>query len=390
MQDQTSEPSLTESGEALTQSSFRVVEDIERWVIEDSSDALIYVGAAFALYAVLYLLQMGIKRLIGHPDELEPYSWREIIARVIHKTRSFFLIAAAAEIVMLVVAAAPDGFQAVIQFVFTVSLVVQGAIWVREFVLAIVQRKAQTPEDEDSTLVNAIGIIRLFINIFVWGIALIVILDNLGVDVTALIAGFGIGGIAIGLAAQGIFADLFAALSIIFDKPFKKGDTIHFGDTVGAVEAIGLKTTRVRALSGEQVVISNTHLLGDKIRNYALFQRRRVVLNFGVIYQTAPTQLQKVQDMVKTIVEDVHGATFDRVHAFQFGASSIDYELVFFSESADYNEMMQRRHEIMVLMAERFAAEDIDFAYPTQMGFLAGPDGKAVDPREVPERARIE
>ncbi|MBZ6378393.1 hypothetical protein B5C34_13105 [Pacificimonas flava] len=376
-------------GEQIAEDSLRVVSDIEHWLANDSMEALIYVGTAIGIYFLFGLLRGLVKKLIGHPDQLDPYSWREIIARLVHKTRSFFLAAAAAEIVTVAVAA-PPGVTGVVEFLFTIALVVQGAIWVREFVLAIVQRKAQEPDEEDSTLVNAIGIIRLFINIFVWGIALIVILDNLGVDVTALIAGFGIGGIAIGLAAQGIFSDLFAALSIIFDKPFKKGDVIHFGEVVGSVEAIGLKTTRVRALSGEQVVISNTNLLGDKIRNYALFQRRRVVMTFGVIYQTSPSQLHDVQEIVKTTVENVQGATFDRVHAFQFGGSSIDYELVFYSESADYTEMMQRRHDIMVGMAERFAEKDIDFAYPTQMGFLAGPDGKPVDPREVPVNARIE
>ena len=361
----------------------------EGWVAAHGLETLIWAGAIFGIYSLFVLIRSGLRRVVGDPDTLEPYSWREILSRILYKTRSFFLLMLAAQTVEPFFAPPPLA-TAPVDFLFTVAFIVQAAIWVREFILAIIQRRAAHPEDDDSTLVNAIGIIRLFINIFVWGIAVIVILDNLGVDVTALIAGFGIGGIAIGLAAQGIFSDLFAALSIIFDKPFKKGDTIAWNDVVGPVEAIGLKTTRVRALNGEQVVISNTKLLDDKIRNYALFQRRRVVLPFGVIYQTAPDVLNGIQTMVQGIVESVSGATFDRVHAWQFGSSSIDFELVFFSESADYGEMMQRRHDVMVEMAKRFAAEDIDFAYPTQVGFLAGPDGKPVDPREVPEQARIE
>ena len=255
MQDQTAETVV------LAEEGLQVVKDLRLWLENDSLEALTYVGAAVVLYMVFWMIRSGLKRVIGDPDKLAPYSWREIIARLIHRTRSFFMAMLAAELVTIAVSA-PAGFMSVINFLFTIALVVQGALWVREFVLAIIQRRAHEPDEEDGTLANALGIIRLFINIFIWGIALIVILDNLGVDVTALIAGFGIGGIAIGLAAQGIFSDLFAALSIIFDKPFKKGDTIHWGDVVGPVEAIGLKTTRVRALSGEQVVISNTKLLG--------------------------------------------------------------------------------------------------------------------------------
>ena len=373
----------------LAEESAQLYSNAEGWVAAHGLQTLIWAGAIFGVYSLFVLLRGALRKAVGDPDTLEPYSWREILSRILYKTRSFFLLMLAAQTVEPFFAP-PVMAEAPVDFLFTVAFIVQAAIWVREFILAIIQRRAAHPDDDDSTLVNAIGIIRLFINIFVWGIAVIVILDNLGVDVTALIAGFGIGGIAIGLAAQGIFSDLFAALSIIFDKPFKKGDTIAWNDVVGPVEAIGLKTTRVRALNGEQVVISNTKLLDDKIRNYALFQRRRVVFPFGVIYQTSPDLLNRIQSMVQEIVEGVSGATFDRVHAWQFGASSIDFELVFFSESADYGEMMQRRHDVMVEMTRRFAEANIDFAYPTQMGFLAGPDGKPVDPREVPEKARIE
>nr|WP_255536426.1 mechanosensitive ion channel family protein [Pacificimonas pallii] len=227
------------------------------------------------------------------------------------------------------------------------------------------------------------GIIRLLVSIVVWALAVILILDNIGVDITALVAGLGVGGIAIGLAAQGIFSDLFAALSIIFDEPFKKGDVINYGAITGTVENIGLKTTRVRALDGEEVIVSNTKLLDDNIRNLAQFRRRRVVLHFGVTYQTPPKVLNSLQGELEALVSDIHGATFDRLHAFQFGSSSIDCELVFYSESADYGEMMQRRHDVMLALMTRFAEMDVDFAYPTQVEFIAGPDGKPIDPRIV-------
>jgi small-conductance mechanosensitive channel len=373
--------------EKITEPVSRVTQSLDQiavWAREDSQDALLYVGAAVVLYLVLVLIREGLKKIAGEPDRHGVYSWRGIFARIIQRTNSFFLAAVAAEGVMLT-ADAPAGFQTFISFLFTVATVVQGAIWAREFVLAVIARKANDPHGDESTLQTAMGIIRLLVSIIVWALAVILILDNLGVDITALVAGLGVGGIAIGLAAQGIFSDLFAALSIIFDKPFKKGDVINYGQTTGSVENIGLKTTRIRALDGEQVIISNTKLLEDNIRNFALFQRRRVILQYGVTYQTTPDLLEQLQKEVETIVADTEGATFDRNHAFQFGASSIDYELVFYSESADYGEMMQRRQDIMFAMARRFAELDVDFAYPTQTQFLAGPDGRPVDPRGVAE-----
>ncbi len=365
------------------------IEYVTTWFREDSQDALIYVGAAVILYLTLVLVREALKKVLGDPERHGVYSWRGIVARLVQKTRSYFLAAVAAEIVTLVVGA-PLPFQRIVGFLFTVAVVIQGASWVREFILAVVGRKAADPNHDESTLQTAMGIIRLLVTIVVWALAVILILDNIGVDITALVAGLGVGGIAIGLAAQGIFSDLFAALSIIFDKPFKKGDVINYGTTTAKVEKIGLKTTRLRALDGEAVIVSNTNLLNDNIRNFASWERRRVILHFGVTYQTPPDVLDALQAEVRTIVENTHGTTFDRVHVFQFGASSIDYELVFYSESPDYADMMQRRHDIMLAMTRRFAEMDVDFAYPTQMGFLAGPDGKPVDPRGQPDSARAD
>src|SRR6476646_988396 len=155
----------------------------------------------------------------------------------------------------------------------------------------------------ESTLGNATAIIRVLVSVALFALAFVVILDNLGVNVTALVAGLGIGGIAIGLAAQGIFSDLFAALSILFDKPFRRGDVIQFDQTTGTIERIGLKTTRLRSLNGELVVMANTKLLEREIHNYAGGRSRRCSLPFGLVYQTAPDQLEKVNSLAKGAVE---------------------------------------------------------------------------------------
>ena len=215
-----------------------------------------------------------------------------------------------------------------------------------------------------------------------FAIAIILILDNLGVNVTGLVAGLGIGGIAIGLAAQGIFSDLFAALSIIFDKPFRKGDVISFGSppTTGIVEHIGLKSTRVRSLGGEEVVMANTKLLEQQLQNWTLLRQRRAVMNFGLVYQTPADLLASIPLELKEIVEAQPLASFDRCHAFQFGASSIDFELVFHVDSNDMNDFMAVRQAVMLGMIRRFAEIKAEFAYPTQTTFTAAPDGTFVMP----------
>jgi small-conductance mechanosensitive channel len=224
------------------------------------------------------------------------------------------------------------------------------------------------------------GVIRVLVSVALFALAIIVILDNLGVNVTALVAGLGIGGIAIGLAAQGIFSDLFAALAIIFDKPFRRGDTITFGTTTATVQEIGLKTTRLKSMTGEEVVMGNAKLLDLPIQNWALLERRRNVMNFGVIYQTDPDIIARIPLAAKEIVEAQPLGTFDRCHAFQFAPSSIDFELVFHTESPDMADFMSVRQAIMLGLMRTFAELGVEFAYPTQTSFTAGPDGKAIMP----------
>src|SRR3546814_8768299 len=210
---------------------------------------------------------------------------------------------ALAALVVAEVAAIPPAVSNAIHFLFTVAAALQGAIWLRELVLGWVEHRAAAGGDEEGSLASALGIIRLLVSIAAFALAAILILDNLGVNVTALVAGLGIGGIAIGLAAQGIFSDLFAALSILFDKPFRKGDTIGWGGLVGRVEAIGLKTTRVRALTGGRVVVSNANLLNKELTNLERLERRRITFNLTLVYQTPPALLEEVAEILRALVE---------------------------------------------------------------------------------------
>ncbi len=220
----------------------------------------------------------------------------------------------------------------------------------------------------------------MLVNVVVWSLAFILVLDNLGVNVTALVAGLGVGGIAIGLAAQGIFADLFAALAILFDRPFRVGETIRWGQITGKVEAIGLKTVRIRSQSGEQVIVGNTKLLGDQISNLARIEERQVVMVFGVTYQTRSDLLDRLPAEMRAIVDATPGARFDRCHFVRFANSSLDFELVFFTAGQSFMAMMDARHAIGLAILRRFNELGIDFAYPTQVAMMARADGRVIDP----------
>ncbi|WP_288990974.1 mechanosensitive ion channel domain-containing protein [uncultured Sphingopyxis sp.] len=334
----------------------------------------IAIGAGLLIYFALSLIRgFALKKAQSAPGQ---FTLTDIVGRVIHKTKSLVLAIVA---IRLVAASAnpPVVILQIIQFVFTVAVVLQVAIWAREIVLGLIQRRAA--EGHNETLVNAMGIIRLLISIALFAVAAIVILDNMGVNVTGLIAGLGIGGIAIGLAAQGIFSDLFASLSIIFDRPFRVGEAIKYDNSVATVERIGLKSTHLRSVNGELLVISNTNLLSKEITNYAHLERRRVQFAIGVIYQTTPAMLRALPALLKAQVE-AEGHEFVRSSFIGFGASSLDFELVADIPSADYNEVIAARTAIGIRVFEEMTNAGYDFAYPTQTTFTAAPDGTMILP----------
>lgn len=208
------------------------------------------------------------------------------------------------------------------------------------------------------------------LNLLLWSIALVFLLDNLGVKITTVIAGLGIGGIAIALAAQAVLGDLFSYFVIFFDRPFEIGDFIIVGDKLGVVEYIGIKTTRIRSLSGEQLVFSNTDLTDSRVHNFKKMERRRVVFKLGVIYQTPSSKLKKIPGMVKEIINTQNDATFDRGHFAAYGDFSLNFEFVYFVDGADFNKYMDIQQAINLSIYEAFENEGIEFAYPSQTLFI--------------------
>jgi small-conductance mechanosensitive channel len=335
------------------------------------------IAIATAFGAVIVAAMLGLrwlgKRLCRRQDIIT--HWPATIGRVVMRTHLWFMVLFAAKLVSGY-ADPPHMVAQTIGVAFTIASAFQGALWVREFVLGVVEHRAGG--DEHSGLGSAIGIIRLLVTVVLFSIATVAILDNLGVNVTGLVAGLGVGGIAIGLAAKGIFDDLFSALSIIFDRPFQRGDSIRWDSTSGSVEQIGLKTTRVRSVTGEEVVISNTNLLNKELHNMARLNRRRIELVLGVAYYTPPDVCARLPAIVRGIVEQQEKCTVVRCGMQGFGDSSLDFNLQFDVHSDDYNEVFAARHNVCVAILSAFAEQGIDFPFPTQTAVMAGPDGRPI------------
>jgi len=346
------------------------------WIDTHTAEILISLGVAAIIVAIMIVLRRYGRRWYEHNTSMD--TWQSVVGRTMAKTRTWFMIALALEIVS-VFSNAPGLIHRSISFLFSLAMVIQSAIWARSIILGFVEHRTQTDQSSSEALGSAMKLIRVLVTFGVVAIAGIVVLDNLNVDVTGLVAGLGIGGIAIGLAAQGIFSDLFAALSIIFDKPFKVGDSIHYDGTYAKVEQVGMKSTRLRAVTGEEVIISNTNLLDKEIMNLTRLNRRRVTFSIGVVYQTDPDKAQRIPDILRDII-NAQGHDFVRSGFTGFGDSSLDYELQFDVQNANYEVVYNARHAVGIAIFQRFAEEGLEFAYPTQTSFTAAPDGKMVLP----------
>ena len=353
------------------------------WVQGNVFELSVAIGMAIIVFIALSWLKR-IASKIARESEHRAHV-KSIVARTLARTSKFFRVMVSIELVNQI-ANAPVALTHAIDILFTIAIVVQVAIWLREIILGMIERRAGEGLHEHETLQSAMVLIRLLVSFALFAVAAIVILDNLGVNVTGLVAGLGVGGIAIGLAAQGIFSDLFAAISIIFDKPFRRGDTVSYDNTVARVEVIGMKSTRLRALTGEEKIISNSKLLEKEITNNTLTLYRRVTFVLTLVYQTPPALAKRIPEILREVVES-NGAQFIRAGFNNFAASSLDFHLVFDIESDDVEVMFQARHDIGIAIIDRFAREGISFAYPTQTTFTAAPDGHMVMPYAPPAPA---
>jgi len=350
------------------------------WLTANAYDLALGALVAAGLVGVMLIMrEVGHRLLAADP---ESRGWRGVIGRVLSRTTIMFMVAAALAIVLNYAEVAPK-IARLADILFVVAAALQGAIWGREIILGVIASRVGD-DDGSSTLGNAMALIRVLVSVALFAIALIFILDNLGVNVTGLVAGLGIGGIAIGLAAQGIFSDLFAALAIMFDRPFRRGDTIRYGTTTGTVERIGLKTTRMRAITGEQVIMANTTLLEQELHNLAEATVRRVTLPFSLTYQVSPEAIETIADLLGPTVTAIKGCRLVRVVATKFGPSAIEAELVYDDRGSDPDKLAAHKSQIIIGVMRALAERGIDFAYPTQTTFTAAPDGTLVMPWAPP------
>lgn len=238
----------------------------------------------------------------------------------------------------------------------------RAAILFAGYALNLYLRKKQGDDSQLRSLDAMLNVVKFL----VWALALILFLDNIGFKVTTMLAGLGIGGMAVAFAAQSLLKDFFSYFSILFDRPFKLGDFIIVGDFMGTVEYIGIKTTRIRSLGGELVVFSNTDLTDSRVRNYQIMEKRRVVFSLGVTYQTPPDQLKAIPQLIETAIRNTKDTAFDRAHFFKYGDSSLVFEVVYYVLSPDYNKYMDIQQAINFTILEAFRKRGIEFAYPTQ------------------------
>ncbi|MEL8054541.1 MAG: mechanosensitive ion channel domain-containing protein [Pseudomonadota bacterium] len=341
------------------------------WVGSGELEALIALALVIGFTAFQITARWLIMRSVKRVPRDNDYSLIAIAQRVVKRFHIYFIFAIALAVTdsILSLPGAVSGF---ISVYFVLALVIQIAEWVQEFAVSAIKRSVHRGGGDAKALASAFNIIKYFITLIIWTIALLLIMSNVGMDVTALLAGLGIGGIAIGIASQGIFRDLFSSLSIIIDKPFQIGDEVRYGESWGHIEEIGLKTTRIRARTGEQLIISNTNLLDYEIRNISRMVRRRIETEFGVIYQTDPDMADRIPGIVAGMFKDLQGVEFDRCGMSTFGPSSLDYTLVFYSLNPDYNRSMAARSKVLLALFRTFKEQGLEFAYPTQTLYLEG------------------
>ena len=335
--------------------------NVQDWLLALAVSVLVFL-------MIRIIIRFGVSRLARLAKQTSTI-WDDAVTEALSQTRGLFVLIISLFLGSLLLEFS-DRVRGVIVSVTSIALFIQGGLWLNgigQFWIKEESKRRRKIDPATVTTVSAMGFVGRLV---LWALVAILMLDNLGFDVTALVAGLGVGGIAVALALQNILGDLFASLSIVLDKPFAVGDFLIIDEHMGAVENVGLKTTRIRSLSGEQLVFSNADLLKSRIRNYGRMFERRVVFKFGVTYQTPRDKLKKIPTMVRETIEAQDKVRFDRAHFQAYGTSSLDFEIVYYVLSPDYNKYMDIQQAVNLGIHERFEQEDISFAYPTQTVYV--------------------
>jgi small-conductance mechanosensitive channel len=329
---------------------------------------------AVALAVVLFVILLSARRLVRtyHLKLLKTDRTElgEIPAEVLSRTTVLFFFVLCLFIGLKTLDKGP-GAERAITSALTIALFWQAGVWMSAAAAAWLERRKRHGSTTDRAVVGSLGVIGFITRVVIWAVVALLTLDNLGIDVTALVAGLGIGGIAVALAVQNILGDLFASLSITFDRPFLVGDFLIVDDFLGSVEYIGIKSTRLRSLGGEQIIISNANLLSSRVRNYGRMLERRVVFSIRVTFETPAEKLEQIPGLIKAAIAENQDTRFDRSHFAAYGAASLDFETVYYVLSPDYNRYMDIQQAINLRLHREFEKLGVKLAYPTQKLYLA-------------------
>ncbi len=332
-------------------------------------DWLTALAVTIAVTLVLVIVRVVLARRLTRWAQSTATPVDDFVADMVGRTHGFFLLAiglyAGSHAIELTARLAQ-----IVNGAAAIAALLQAGLWGHRGIALWLEHSLRRPHAADSAGSYTMRISGFLARIVLWSVLVLMILGNLGFDITALVASLGIGGVAVALAVQNILGDIFASLSIALDKPFEIGDFVIVDDLLGTVEYIGIKTTRLRSLSGEQIVISNSDLLNSRIRNYKRMNERRVLFQFGVLYQTPREKLQAIPDMVRDIIAAQAQTRFDRAHFKEYGDSALVFEVVYYVLDRDYNLYMDIQQAVNLALLERFQGDGIEFAYPTRTVYM--------------------
>lgn len=329
---------------------------------------LVALGVSLVLGVVFVLGGRILRVQLRSLSRRTPIVWDEPVVRMVEETRSLLvgLAALALGLGLLELSTSVDTWR---QRILLFVVLIQVGIYGRRLLFELLKLWAQRQEDPPNTLLGALRFVGSFV---IWSLLLMLGLSAVGIEISALLAGLGVGGVAAALAAQSILGDVFSAVSIYSDRPFDIGDFVSFGQDKGWVTQIGWRTTRLKSLGGELLVVPNSDMCGSRVHNFGKMERRRIGFDIGVIYGTQTEHMKKIPSMIQEIIENTELASFDRSHFKGFGDSSLNFETVFFVEAKEYGTYMEVQHQVMMGILERLRDEGIEIAFPTRSLYLEG------------------
>jgi small-conductance mechanosensitive channel len=333
---------------------------------------LLAAAITLATVMVIYIVRAFLVRRLSALTKQSDTPSLAVLLAIVKRTRPLFLLLIGLFLASLFLTVT-SGLRDIFTKTIIIAGLVQAGLWSSAALSIVLEHYQQRQEEKDIASVSTINILNLLGRLILWSLVLLLALDNLGINITALVTGLGIGGIAVALAVQTVLGDLLASLSIVLDKPFAIGDFLIIGEHLGSVEYVGLKTTRIRSLSGEQLIFSNSDLLQSRIRNFGRMHERRVVFKIGVTYQTPRERLNEIPGIIREAIESQDKTRFDRSHFASYGDFALVFETVYYVLAPDYNIYMDIQQAVNLSIHEHFENKGIEFAYPTQTLFLERP-----------------